>query len=80
MAFINKPPEEEDTSGLNALTERLRRAVNTSDLGASRSWPLGKRAAHCLRLIGSGGVVSLDSPVTVRRAITILENYKPEQD
>ena len=78
--FINKPPEEEDVSGFNALAERLRRAVNMSDLGSSRAWTIDKRASHCLRLIGSGGVVSLDNPATVRRAITILENHKSGQD
>tara|TARA_R110002020_G_scaffold308323_2_gene524039 strand:+ start:393 stop:632 length:240 start_codon:yes stop_codon:yes gene_type:complete len=68
--------EEEDVAGFNALMERLRRAVNSVNLGAARTWTLDKRASYCLRIIGSGGTVSLENPSTVRRAITVLENYK----
>jgi len=68
---------EDRVGEYNALTERLRRAVNRTNLGAARTWPLDKRASYCLRLVGSGGSVSLENPRTVRRAITILENYTP---
>jgi hypothetical protein len=60
-----------------AMLSRLRRAVSRSNLGGSGSWPLSKRASHCLRLLGGGRTVSIDSPRSVRRAITIIENYKP---
>jgi|TARA_R100001530_G_scaffold107705_1_gene75372 hypothetical protein len=62
--------------GMRALADRLRVAVGRANLGASRSWPIGKQASHSLRLIGAGGRVSLENPSTVRRAITILENYR----
>jgi len=60
-----------------AMLSRLSKAVSRADLGGSRSWTLSKRASHCLRLLGGGGSVSVDSPSSVRRAITIIENYKP---
>ncbi len=43
-------------------------------LGVPTTWPLERRATYSLRLLGDGGKVNLDSPWTVRRAITILEN------
>jgi len=65
-------------AGEEHLLARLKKAVNRVDLGASASWSLAKRASYCLRIVGGGGGVSLDNPQTIRRAITILENYKPE--
>ena len=62
-------------AGEERLLSRLRRAVSSANLGASSSWPLGKRASYCLRIIGGGGSVSIDNPQTVRRAVTIIENY-----
>ena len=64
--------------GRELLLSRLKRAVGSANLGASSSWPLAKRASHCLRIIGGGGSVSIDNPQTVRRAITIIENYAAE--
>jgi hypothetical protein len=74
MAIKEELPAE--VGEYNGLIERLRKAVNSTNLGAARTWTLEKRAVHCLRLIGSGGMVSLENPGTVRRAITLLENYK----
>lgn len=63
--------------GYDVLVDRLRRAVGTVNLGASTNWPLHKRASYCLRVVGAGGMVSMDNPISMRRAITILENYNP---
>lgn len=63
--------------GYDVLVERLRKAVGTVNLGASTNWPLYKRASYCLRVVGAGGMVSMDNPISMRRAITILENYNP---
>lgn len=67
-------------AGEEHLLSRLKRAVNKVNLGASASWPLQKRASYCLRIVGGGGAVSLDNPLTIRRAITILENYRPREE
>jgi len=61
----------------DSLIQRLRKAVGRADLGASTNWPLHKRASYCLKVVGAGGLVSMDNPISMRRAITILENYNP---
>jgi len=70
-------PDRTVFAGSERLLSRLKKAVNRTNLGASANWPLAKRASYCLRIIGGGGAVSTDNPQTVRRAITILENYVP---
>ena len=57
-----------------ALLERLGRAIALANLGVPESWPLQRRAAYALRLLGDGGTVNLDAPWTVRRATAVLEN------
>lgn len=76
MSSEEKSLIEENKEQYNMLLNRLERAVGLVNLGASKSWSLDKRATYCLRLVGSGGVVSLENPGTVRRAITILENAR----
>jgi hypothetical protein len=64
---------DEDITPL-AMKQRLEKAITRAGLGVPSLLPTDKRARHALRLVGSGGVVDFDAPVTVRRAITILEN------
>ena len=71
-----EPEEDAVEPGHVALIARLERAVNLSGVGASRSWPLEKRATFCLRVVGVGGRVSLENPSTMKSAIVALENYK----
>ena len=68
--------EEFWTPAHRGLVSRLKRAMTLSNIGVSRTWPLDKRAAFCLRAIGVGGRVSLDNPSTVKSAIIALENYR----
>jgi len=63
-------------SGHRRLVERLRRAVLSTNLGGSSVWPLHKRATYCMRLVGGGGTVLMDSPQSIRRAVIVLENYR----
>ena len=81
MARIDEREEQRaadrtQLSGYRRLVERLRRAVLSTNLGASSGWPLHKRAAYCMRLVGGGGNVSMDNPQSIRRAVIVLENYR----
>ena len=83
MSWAGKDEEEQAVdrtvfAGHELLLSRLERVVNMVNLGASTSWPLAKRASYCLRAVGGGGSVSVDKPQTIRRAITILQNYTAE--
>jgi len=68
--------ERTQFAGQELLLSRLRKAVGRANLGASSGWSLAKQASYSLRLVGAGGSVSVDRPQTIRRAITVLENYK----
>ena len=67
--------DEEKTVGVYLL-ERLRRAVGMSDLGAPGAWSLERKASFSLKTAGYGGTVSISSPMSVKRAATILENHR----
>ena len=68
--------ERTQFAGQERLLSRLRKAVGRAHLGASSGWSLAKQASYSLRIAGAGGSVSVDRPQTIRRAITVLENYK----
>lgn len=72
MTNFAKEPEEDITP--ESMKLRLEKAITRAGLGVPSLLPTDRRAAYALRLLGSGGVVDFDSPGTVRRAITILEN------
>jgi len=54
------------------LKSRLVVALRNANLGVPVSWDLERQATYAVRLVG-GGNVNFDSPVTVRRAISLLE-------
>ena len=82
MSWSEEQEEEQrldrtQLTSYDSLVQRLSRAVGMANLGASSNWPLHKRGSYCLKVIGAGGLVSVDNPVSMRRAILLLENYSP---
>ena len=66
--------EEGNVSGW--MTRRLKQAVEFSNQGASSTWSGGRSASFSIKSAGYGFSVSTKSPMSVRRAITALENHK----
>jgi len=58
------------------MTRRLKQAVEFSNQGASSTWPKDRAASFSVRSAGYGFSVSMKSPMSVRRAISALENHK----
>ncbi len=58
------------------LVRRLSQAIRRVNVGAPASFSIDKQAGFVLKKIGAGGVVSLENPSTVRRAIRAMENYR----
>lgn len=66
--------EDGDVSGW--MTRRLKQSVEFSNQGASSSWPGARAASFSVRSAGYGFSVSMKNPMSVRRAITVLQNHK----
>ena len=66
--------DEGNVSG--RLAKRLRQSVGFSNQGASGAWSDARAASFSVRSAGYGFSVSMSSPMSVRRAITALENHK----
>jgi hypothetical protein len=56
------------------LQRRLANVLDRSDLGIPRAYGLERAATRALQLEGLGGRVDLDNPMSVRRAVTLLED------
>lgn len=65
-----------EVDDLERLAVRLERAMRRVDLGAPRSFPLDKRASFVLKRVGVGGLATFEKPMSVRRAIRAIENYR----
>jgi len=72
-------PHDEDVRSSPKEISSLRMAVRSSGLGIPMSLPLERAASLALTLIGSGGTVDLDDPMSVRRAVTIIRNERASQ-
>tara|TARA_R110000824_G_scaffold364689_3_gene553082 strand:+ start:14350 stop:14592 length:243 start_codon:yes stop_codon:yes gene_type:complete len=52
----------------------LKKAVKGAGLGIPMTLPLERAAQLAMKLIGAGGRVDLDAPMSIRRAITMIKN------
>ncbi len=66
--------DDGNTSGW--LERRLRQSVQFSNQGASSTWTGARAASFSVKSAGYGFSVSMKSPMSVRRAIMVLENHK----
>ena len=67
----------DDSSVPGWMMGRLKRAIGFSNQGASSSWTASRRASSAVRSSGQGFSVSMENPMSVRRAVLALENHKP---
>ena len=65
-----------DANEADRLVRRLEVAMKRVNVGAPSSFSLDKRAGFVLKRLGVGGLVSLDKPSTVLRAIRAMENHR----
>ena len=65
-----------EVDDMERLTVRLERAMKRANIGAPSSFSLDKRANFVLKRIGVGGLVTLEKPMSVLRAIRAIENHR----
>jgi len=65
-----------EVDDMERLTVRLERAMKRANIGAPASFSLDKRASFVLKRIGVGGLVTLERPMSVLRAIRAIENHR----
>ena len=58
------------------LIKRLEVAMRRVNIGAPSSFPLDKRAGFVLKRLGVGGLVTLEKPASILRAIRAIENHR----